>query len=135
MLCPLGVLRDLEGLAEQRFGLGVAPLASETDGAVIEVAGLSRRRAGLQELLGQRMLPAPAGQLAVLDDHRRQLFVANHALGIDAARVVEQHLKAHAALLQGLCPIGALDGFALLARRSEERRVGKECRSRWSPYH
>ena len=23
----------------------------------------------------------------------------------------------------------------LLAERSEERRVGKECRSRWSPYH
>ena len=22
-----------------------------------------------------------------------------------------------------------------LAERSEERRVGKECRSRWSPYH
>ena len=21
------------------------------------------------------------------------------------------------------------------AKRSEERRVGKECRSRWSPYH
>src|SRR3712207_1095119 len=25
------------------------------------------------------------------------------------------------------------DGFVVL--RSEERRVGKECRSRWSPYH
>ena len=25
--------------------------------------------------------------------------------------------------------------FAGLAVRSEERRVGKECRSRWSPYH
>ena len=24
---------------------------------------------------------------------------------------------------------------ALSAERSEERRVGKECRSRWSPYH
>src|SRR5256884_1828858 len=24
---------------------------------------------------------------------------------------------------------------AFLAVRSEERRVGKECRSRWSPYH
>src|SRR2546421_7712574 len=24
---------------------------------------------------------------------------------------------------------------ALSTRRSEERRVGKECRSRWSPYH
>ena len=23
----------------------------------------------------------------------------------------------------------------LIALRSEERRVGKECRSRWSPYH
>ena len=23
----------------------------------------------------------------------------------------------------------------LIAMRSEERRVGKECRSRWSPYH
>ena len=25
--------------------------------------------------------------------------------------------------------------FAIAAERSEERRVGKECRSRWSPYH
>src|SRR3989441_10270910 len=28
----------------------------------------------------------------------------------------------------------ALPGFHI-KRRSEERRVGKECRSRWSPYH
>src|SRR3712207_6989284 len=27
------------------------------------------------------------------------------------------------------------DGEALALGRSEERRVGKECRSRWSPYH
>ena len=36
-------------------------------------------------------------------------------------------------------PIAAMDGFAVrradLTARSEERRVGKECRSRWSPYH
>ena len=25
--------------------------------------------------------------------------------------------------------------WLVLAVRSEERRVGKECRSRWSPYH
>ena len=25
--------------------------------------------------------------------------------------------------------------FGTLKKRSEERRVGKECRSRWSPYH
>src|SRR5256885_12218021 len=28
-----------------------------------------------------------------------------------------------------------LDEVAERAQRSEERRVGKECRSRWSPYH
>src|SRR2546422_738939 len=27
------------------------------------------------------------------------------------------------------------DGTPFGANRSEERRVGKECRSRWSPYH
>ena len=31
-------------------------------------------------------------------------------------------------------PVLALPGF-LASDRSEERRVGKECRSRWSPYH
>ena len=31
---------------------------------------------------------------------------------------------------------GSLDGERRSAgARSEERRVGKECRSRWSPYH
>ena len=25
--------------------------------------------------------------------------------------------------------------FSTTVQRSEERRVGKECRSRWSPYH
>src|SRR5258705_2235015 len=38
----------------------------------------------------------------------------------------------------GTASLAAGDGDAAranLARRSEERRVGKECRSRWSPYH
>ena len=29
----------------------------------------------------------------------------------------------------------AKTGKPFMATRSEERRVGKECRSRWSPYH
>src|SRR5260221_12945619 len=32
-----------------------------------------------------------------------------------------------------ICGAGSGSGFA--HGRSEERRVGKECRSRWSPYH
>ena len=30
-------------------------------------------------------------------------------------------------------PLNEIKAFSLA--RSEERRVGKECRSRWSPYH
>src|SRR2546421_4269835 len=40
------------------------------------------------------------------------------------------------------CSISTIEGFGKDLRmmiaffyRSEERRVGKECRSRWSPYH
>ena len=32
-------------------------------------------------------------------------------------------------------PLGGPDGGDGGKGRSEERRVGKECRSRWSPYH
>ena len=37
--------------------------------------------------------------------------------------------------IMNLLPIPGLDGGRWLTMRSEERRVGKECRSRWSPYH
>ena len=30
---------------------------------------------------------------------------------------------------------GMMSDLLMSAERSEERRVGKECRSRWSPYH
>ena len=32
-------------------------------------------------------------------------------------------------------PHAELLNYLKSAERSEERRVGKECRSRWSPYH
>ena len=44
--------------------------------------------------------------------------------------------------LEGLLGLLSLLGFVglfteerMFLARSEERRVGKECRSRWSPYH
>ena len=32
-------------------------------------------------------------------------------------------------------PMGPMFNNEIKDKRSEERRVGKECRSRWSPYH
>ena len=45
------------------------------------------------------------------------------------------------AFITGLSPMGVIltqgwmEQRKMEAGRSEERRVGKECRSRWSPYH
>ena len=38
-------------------------------------------------------------------------------------------------LKKDLSPITSADKLSHNIIRSEERRVGKECRSRWSPYH
>ena len=39
-------------------------------------------------------------------------------------------------LLEAARPeVPLLERLTFLGIRSEERRVGKECRSRWSPYH
>ena len=35
----------------------------------------------------------------------------------------------------GRIGLKAIVYFEIVTTRSEERRVGKECRSRWSPYH
>ena len=48
--------------------------------------------------------------------------------------------RSYARLKERLSIYGKIDEDAfhdayLAVRRSEERRVGKECRSRWSPYH
>src|SRR5260370_42346671 len=48
----------------------------------------------------------------------------------------EEATKAGALLdTAGLAPSAAGARIELAAGRSEERRVGKECRSRWAPYH
>ena len=39
------------------------------------------------------------------------------------------------AMEQGILSVGTIAHAMRATDRSEERRVGKECRSRWSPYH
>ena len=51
--------------------------------------------------------------------------------GIDLATAKESIVRKHYGN-PGALQLGT---EKLLAQRSEERRVGKECRSRWSPYH
>ena len=39
------------------------------------------------------------------------------------------------AMMASECGVKRVELNSALSLRSEERRVGKECRSRWSPYH
>ena len=43
--------------------------------------------------------------------------------------------KPRPAVVKAVKKLQAAGGRFVLSTRSEERRVGKECRSRWSPYH
>src|SRR2546427_9624254 len=71
------------------------------------------------------------GFVALLEFARGELLVAlkpGLALGLARLRVLPHPLQ--------LVGEGLAQRLALtLLERSEERRVGKECRSRWSPYH
>src|SRR3712207_5736861 len=100
--------------------------ASRTVLFIFQLAAIIGRRATLCSLLRQGR-------------HARQLLAfyvleAGPTAGRDVA-----HLVLEAELPDGRDRVAAPDDArrASLARfgRSEERRVGKECRSRWSPYH
>src|SRR2546422_7475048 len=58
----------------------------------------------------------------------------NTVLRWQRRRFCEHWTKPSARPIAGRPPVNA-EIKALVTRRSEERRVGKECRSRWSPYH
>ena len=48
---------------------------------------------------------------------------------------LEHDVESQFAISNGFLGVRASLEQTMVANRSEERRVGKECRSRWSPYH
>ena len=57
------------------------------------------------------------------------------ANGLSGGSVVKYLLAVHKTLGRSLGQEDPLEKEMATHSRSEERRVGKECRSRWSPYH
>ena len=95
------------------------PRASGFREEAVELAALS-----WFELIGWRSVPgdylAPGGPSGARSDYRQA--------------VLEPELRSALATLNPDATREMLDA-AVRHSRSEERRVGKECRSRWSPYH
>src|SRR3712207_7319495 len=76
---------------------------------------------------GTRLVPRGRERLAAL----RGVLVERTGEPELVARLVEAVEQGDDLALARLRPYALADAWG----RSEERRVGKECRSRWSPYH
>ena len=109
------ILTD-KGISFSRAGaLAAIPVAMGAVGAVVvpQIVKPNNRRKML--VIGFLVTACTSGALIILS--------SGPFLWIDLA-------------LQGLASRGIMPIIMLiLIDRSEERRVGKECRSRWSPYH
>ena len=72
-----------------------------------------------REVSAVEVTQAHLDRIAEVDDHIHAFLHVDTEGALAAAKAVDE---------------GIADGQAPKSR-SEERRVGKECRSRWSPYH
>src|ERR1035437_8013722 len=88
-----------------------------------ESEGIDDPERGITELGGQR---ATQGEL---------LHLARQALDVGTRVRSEDHPAAAEMGGRAMALAGAAGALLTVRLRSEERRVGKECRSRWSPYH
>src|SRR5256885_4610539 len=64
-----------------------------------------------------------------------RLLEVRHLLPDVSEELAHTDADEHRRLRDVLLERRGVDLPEILAARSEERRVGKECRSRWSPYH
>ena len=80
--------------------------------------------------------PASAAQSArgLIHSHSRRHFHRRSRWLFNAFALLALACAAHAPAWAKTWEVKMLNRNATLTR-SEERRVGKECRSRWSPYH
>src|SRR3712207_9342751 len=90
----------------------------------IGVTGVQTCALPICEEVEEKMLMTP-GDISMMLNETGGLRVQNTSPSLGGANVRVQGLRGRYTLLLS-------DGLPL---RSEERRVGKECRSRWSPYH
>src|SRR3712207_5730779 len=116
------------------FNIGIVGASTGAAAAVVAaaqrpdiVAAIVSRsgRPDLADLQSQQKVKAPTVFIVGGNDDKRVIDVNNKAL----TQLVNVQKK------KVITVPGATHLFEEPGARSEERRVGKECRSRWSPYH
>ena len=70
-------------------------------------------------------------------DQRRAMLRAMTTYLLENGQIKTTYARAKevAPIAEKMITLAKKNDLAAYRQRSEERRVGKECRSRWSPYH
>src|SRR5256886_5953552 len=107
---------------------GHAALSSQSGGIGMAIIGFSRSaKMGVSAIVG-------LGNKSDIDEDDLLTFFEQD----DNTTIIAQHcedLKDGRAFAEVAKRVSKKKPIVMLKARSEERRVGKECRSRWSPYH
>src|SRR2546429_9799241 len=95
---------------------------------VVLGSGRSGRVSCTKDWLCERQAPtsnAPEASPAFFSNSRRLIFMTRLPWRKQILEILDAFTSARR----------LEEGWEVEDKRSEERRVGKECRSRWSPYH
>ena len=121
---------------ETEYGIGVIPL-----GGYVKISGMTREEKVPEDLKSGAFYSKPVWKriIVVSAGAAMNLLLAFILFFVFYWQAVPEYENTNTiALVQadsGAEHAGLQVGDKLLGVRSEERRVGKECRSRWSPYH
>src|SRR5256885_10484632 len=125
---PVRTIVDVFDEVERgRAAFGVVPVENTTEGAVNVT--LDRLTDSEATICGELYLEIAQYLLSRASDLSEVKRVLSHPQGLAQCRA---WLSAN---LPGVATEETTSTAAAAEMRSEERRVGKECRSRWSPYH
>src|SRR3712207_8750273 len=85
--------------------------------------------------MGERRIVNVASQLGQIGAPELAHYSASKGGVIAFTKALAREVAARGVLVNAVAPGPISAGIMPSESRSEERRVGKECRSRWSPYH
>ena len=94
------------------------------------IAGVTAAYLGVMQIGGDDYALDMAWKLAILVG----VSALSLSIGAFAEKTYGWHVLGFAVTLTAFIA-GVTAAYLVVGKRSEERRVGKECRSRWSPYH
>ena len=118
-------------------GILMSDWGATHDGIAAANAGLDLEMPSAAFMNKHTLMPAvQSGQvsLTVIDDKVRRILRKAIQFGFYDHEQTDRDIPLYSQKGRELVVEEARSGMVLL-KRSEERRVGKECRSRWSPYH